>query len=179
MTDLPATSTSTPSPEARPAEDPAPATAPGLPPRPVIKVAWLAHRAYYRMTGGRRGLWRPTRERWGTMRLTTIGRRSGRERVAILAYFEDGENLVTLAMNGWGAGDPAWWLNLRARPDASIETKDGVRAVRARAAVGAERDRLWARWRDLGTDVDAYSIRRPSGTPVVVLEPRGDDDLLA
>ena len=35
------------------------------------------------------------------MRLRTVGRRSGLERVAIVAYFEDGPNLVTLAMNGW------------------------------------------------------------------------------
>ena len=36
------------------------------------------------------------------MRLTTVGRRSGQERKAILGYFEDGPNLVTMAMNGWG-----------------------------------------------------------------------------
>ena len=41
------------------------------------------------------------------MRLTTIGRRSGQERSVILGYIEDGPNLVTLAMNGWGEGEPA------------------------------------------------------------------------
>ena len=50
------------------------------------------------------------------MRLHSVGRRSGAERVAILAYFEEGPNLVTLAMNGWGAPEPAWWLNLQAAP---------------------------------------------------------------
>ena len=40
---------------------------------------------------------------------------------AILGYFEDGPNLVTLAMNGWGAPEPAWWLNLQARPDTVVE----------------------------------------------------------
>jgi hypothetical protein len=52
------------------------------------------------------GLWRPKGTRWGTMRLTTTGRRTGRARSVILGYFEDGPNLVTLAMNGWADGEP-------------------------------------------------------------------------
>jgi hypothetical protein len=42
-------------------------------------------------------------------------------------------------------------------------------------AEGEERERLWARWREMGDGVDAYAARRPSGTAVVVLEPRPDD----
>jgi len=105
------------------------------------------------------------------MRLTTVGRRTGKERSAILGYYEDGPNLVTLAMNGWAPAEPAWWLNLQAHPDARVELPDGSRAVRARAATGDERDRLWARWREVGTDVDAYATRRSTETAVVVLEP--------
>jgi deazaflavin-dependent oxidoreductase (nitroreductase family) len=105
------------------------------------------------------------------MRLKTIGRRTGRERIAILGYYEDGQNLVTLAMNGWGEAEPAWWLNLQAHPEASVELAEGSRAVRARAAAGDERSRLWARWREVGTDVDAYATRRPTETAVVILEP--------
>ena len=78
------------------------------------------------------------------MRLTTLGRRSGQPRVAIVGYYEDGPNLVTLAMNGWADAEPAWWLNLQAQPDATVDLADGSRAVRARAAAGAERERLWA-----------------------------------
>jgi deazaflavin-dependent oxidoreductase (nitroreductase family) len=145
---------------------------PRLPPRWFIRSAWVVHRAYYRITGGRRGLWRPKADKWGTMRLTTIGRHTGRDRSAILGYFEDGPNLVTLAMNGWADGEPAWWLNLQVQPDASVDLAAGSRAVRARAAEGAERERLWARWRDLGDDVDAYATRRSSETAVVIMEPR-------
>ena len=134
--------------------------------------AWVIHRAIYRLTGGRKGLWPPKPDRWGTMRLTSIGRKTGKERVAILGYYEDGPNLVTLAMNGWKDAEPAWWLNLLAQPDATVELPGGTRAVRGRAARGDERDRLWARWREMGDDVDGYATRRPSGTAVVVLEPR-------
>jgi len=106
------------------------------------------------------------------MRLTTVGRRTGKERNAILGYYEDGANLITMAMNGWAEAEPAWWLNLQAHPEASVELADGPRAIRGRAAEGAERDRLWARWKDFGDDVDGYSTRRPSGTAIVVLEPQ-------
>jgi deazaflavin-dependent oxidoreductase (nitroreductase family) len=142
-----------------------------LPPRWFIHVAWRVHRAIHRITGGRRGLALARPGKWGTMKLTTVGRKSGRTREAILGYFEDGPNLVTMAMNGWGAAEPAWWLNLMAKPDAEVELKNGTRRVRGRAAVGEERDRLWARWRDYGSDPDDYAYRRPGQTEVVVLEP--------
>jgi hypothetical protein len=88
-----------------------------------------------------------------------------------VGYFEDGDNFVTMAMNGWGAPEPAWWLNLQARPDATVRTRDGVRHVRAHRAAGAERERLWERWRAIDKHLDAYAARRPNETAVVVLEP--------
>ena len=142
-----------------------------LPPRWFIRIAWAVHRAITRLTGGRRGLWLARPGRWGTMRLTTVGRKTGKTRSVILGYYEDGPNLVTMAMNGWGAPEPAWWLNLQAQPIAEVELKTGIRAVRARAAVGEERERLWARFREFGDDPDDYASRRPGPTEVVVLEP--------
>jgi deazaflavin-dependent oxidoreductase (nitroreductase family) len=146
--------------------------APRLPPRWFVRSFWAAHRALYRTTGGRVGLRRPTPTEWGMMRLRSIGRRTGEERRAILGYYEDGPNLVTLAMNGWAEAEPAWWLNLREHPDATVDLVDGPRAVRARAAEGEERARLWAGWKDVGDDVDAYATLRSSETAVVILEPR-------
>ena len=147
---------------------------PRLPPRWFVRLAWSAHRALYRVTGGRVGLWRPRADRWGTLRLTATGRRTGRERSVILGYYEDGPDLVAMAMNGWADGEPAWWLNLRAHPDARVDLADGHRLVRARAAEGDERSRLWARWREIDTRLDAYAALRSSTTAVVVLEPRPD-----
>ncbi len=151
---------------------PRPVKSPRLPPRWFVRAVWLGHRALFRLTGGRMGLWKPKPGKWGTMRLQTTGRRSGKVRAAILGYYADGPNLVTMAMNGWAEGEPAWWLNLQAQPDANVETDDGTQPVRGRAAVGDERQRLWARWAEFGDDVDAYAARRSSETAVVVLEPR-------
>jgi deazaflavin-dependent oxidoreductase (nitroreductase family) len=146
------------------------------PPRILIRTFWTLHRAAYRLTGGRFGLKEPQAgARFGFMRLRTVGRRSGRARVAIIGYFEDGPNLVTLAMNGWGDGEPAWWLNLQAAPDTTVDLADGPRAVRARTAVGKERERLWATFGDYpgwGADIDALAAQRAGETAVVILEPR-------
>ncbi len=146
--------------------------APKLPPRWFVRTAWVVHRAIYDVTRGRRGLWLPKPGKWGTMRVTTVGRKTGQERSVILGYYEDGPNLVTMAMNGWGEGEPAWWLNLLANPDATVILKNGKRAVRASAATGEERKRLWARWSEFGDAPDEYSKLRSTETAVVVLSPR-------
>jgi deazaflavin-dependent oxidoreductase (nitroreductase family) len=148
---------------------------PRLPPRWFIRLAWSVHRDLYRFTGGRIGLWRPRPGRWGALCLTTNGRRSGRQRSVILGYVEDGPNLVTMAMNGWGDGEPAWWLNLQAHPDARVDLADGPRLVSGRAAVGTERSHLWARWRAMDANLDAYAALRSSQTAVVILEPRAEE----
>ncbi len=144
-----------------------------LPPRFFVRSAWVLHRALLRFSRGRVGL-RPPKagEAFGMLRLPTIGRRSGQPRVAIVGYYEDGPNLVTLAMNGWAEAEPAWWLNLQAHPDTIVELADGHRSVRGRAAEGAERDRLWARWGEFSDNYDAWAAMRSRPTAVVVLEPR-------
>ena len=144
---------------------------PWLPPRWFIHFAWRFHRAYFRLTGGRRGLWLPKPGKWGTMRVTTVGRKSGKSRSVILGYYEDGSNLVTLAMNGWGKPEPAWWLNVQANPDVNVELKTGSRPVHVRAAEGDERSRLWALWQEHDKNLESYASRRAE-TAVVVLEPR-------
>ena len=45
----------------------------------------------------------------------------------IVGYYEDGPNLVTMAMNGWGAAEPAWWLNLQTHPEAVVELAGRIR----------------------------------------------------
>lgn len=147
-----------------------------VPPRWFVRLAWFTHRGLYRITRGRVGLWRAKPGRWGALRLTTIGRRSGEERSVILGYFEDGPNLVTMAMNGWSPGEPAWWLNLQADPQARVETKGADYPVRGRAAKGEERARLWARWGEIDKDLDAFAALRPTETAVVVLEPDSGSD---
>jgi deazaflavin-dependent oxidoreductase (nitroreductase family) len=166
--------------EVRMPEDPSPAATPAepgrLPPRWFIRLFWALHRALFRLTGGRFGLRPPTPKQWGMMRLHTVGRRSGKARIAILGYYEDGPNLVTMAMNGWGEPEPAWWLNAQAQPNATVDLVNGRRAVRIRAASPEERPRLWARWAEYDgeANLNGWAARRPKQTAVVILEPRQD-----
>jgi F420H(2)-dependent quinone reductase len=137
----------------------------------------VAHRAIHRLSGGRRGLALPKGPggQFGYLQLVTVGRRSGKERTAILGYVEDGANLVTLAMNGWADPEPAWMLNLLAQPDATVVLKGATRLVRARVATGDERTRLWSLvsgYNGWGSDLDAFARLRSGQTAVVVFEPR-------
>lgn len=115
-------------------------TAPKKPPAWFVHIAWRVHRWLDRLSGGR-FLWTTANKRgWGAMRLTTTGRRSGQPRSVIVGYIEDGPNLVSLAMNGWDEGHPAWWHNLQAHPNAVVQLA-GQKARRARARRNRRRAR--------------------------------------
>ena len=150
----------------------APKRPPRVPPRWFVRLAWRAHRALYAIRG-RKALRPATAKQWGMFRITTMGRKSGAERKAILGYLDDGPNLVTMAMNGWASPEPKWWLNLQAEPNATVELHDGTRRdVTAHAATGEERERLWAMWNALDADYEGYTKLRAGETAIVVLEPR-------
>jgi hypothetical protein len=100
----------------------------GLPPRFVIRAAWVIHRALYRVLGRRRALRPVTEKTWGMMRIHTTGRKTGKPRAAILGYYQDGPNIVTMAMNGTTAtsltagphavqGRPRWSFSSRSRAE--------------------------------------------------------------
>jgi deazaflavin-dependent oxidoreductase (nitroreductase family) len=150
------------------------ATKPPYVPRWLVRAIWIAHRTIYSITGGRFGLRPSTSTQWGMLRLTSVGRRTGKARVAIVGFIVDGPNVVIPAMNGWADPEPAWWLNLQTDPNATIELPDGQRDVTARAAVGEERDRLWGRFLALKSSAftEASASLRSRETAIVVLEPR-------
>ncbi len=93
----------------------------------------------------------------------------------ILGYFEDGPNVITMAMNGWADDEPAWWLNLQANPVAELSLTDGRRTVKGRAAKGDERVRLWNRWLEFDARLDDLAALRSRETAVVILEPASSD----
>ncbi len=144
-----------------------------LPPRPIIRLAWKAHKALVGVSGGRFGYRSASEDQEGLAELITIGRKSGERRAVMIAFFEDGDDFVTMAMNGWDKADPAWWLNLQANPEAELAlSADRTVKVTGRAAAeGKEHDRLWENWRRLDHSVDKFADRRTNGTPVVILSP--------
>ena len=75
--------------------------------------------------------------------LTTRGRRSGRERTVLLAYFPQGKSFVVVAANGGQPHHPAWYLNLRASPTARVEVADRTLGVAAEELSAAESTAFW------------------------------------
>ena len=146
-------------------------------PRPLLRIFWALHRAIYRATDGRLGLQRPvTGQKFGMMRLhddrPALRPDPGCDRRLLRGRPEPGHPRDERL----GQDEPAWWLNLKATPQAVVELADGRRSVSARAATSAERDRLWATFADYpgwGEDLDGLAAHRDRRPEIVVLEPRG------
>jgi deazaflavin-dependent oxidoreductase (nitroreductase family) len=104
--------------------------------------------------------------------ITTTGRRSGQPRSNPLLYARDGDAYVVVGSNFGEQRHPAWALNLRAEPAATVTVDGREVRVRARVVSGTERDRLWrlmvAQWPAFLT-----YVRRAGGrdVPVFRLEP--------
>jgi deazaflavin-dependent oxidoreductase (nitroreductase family) len=105
------------------------------------------------------------------MPITTIGRRTGKPRTTVVAYFHYDGAIVTTASNLGNRRDPAWALNLEANPEATIFVDGRARRVRARRARGAQRERLWARWEELQPPARGVAAIAGREIPVFVLEP--------
>jgi deazaflavin-dependent oxidoreductase (nitroreductase family) len=74
--------------------------------------------------------------------LTTTGAKSGKERTAVLGFGRDGDRYVVIASGNGAPKHPAWYLNLQARPIATVEVGPDKFKVRARTAGPDERERL-------------------------------------
>lgn len=104
--------------------------------------------------------------------LTTTGRKSGEKRTAPVFFIRDGKKMVVVASNAGDDRDPAWYLNLRAKPDAEVEVAPGGGTnVRARDATDEERTRLWPELVRLNPGYARYEQRTTRPLPIVIIEP--------
>ena len=128
------------------------------------------HVRVYRETGGERGYtWRRGSK---ILLLTTTGRKSGEPRTTPLIHRVDGDRWVIVASKGGAPDHPAWFKNLEASPEATIEVQADTVPVVASVAEGDERDRLWAEMNEVWPDYDAYQAKTDREIPVVLLTPR-------
>jgi deazaflavin-dependent oxidoreductase (nitroreductase family) len=126
------------------------------------------HRLLYRLSGGRIGS-----HIWGLpiVLLTTTGRVSGRQRTVPLCALRKGDSFVVIGSYGGLDRAPAWSLNLRAEPRATVQIGSTTRNVVARETDTEERARLWAEVTRIAPGYLDYERRTTRRIPVVLLEP--------
>ena len=136
--------------------------------RTAQKLVTRGHTAIYRLTRGRIG------QRLGPVEnvlLTTTGRKTGQARTTPLTTLPDGDRLILIASDGGAANHPAWYLNLSADPEVTVQRGAGTRKYRARTADPQERAALWPRVVAMYAGYARYQERTEREIPVVICEP--------
>ncbi len=131
--------------------------------------SWVTrvHRRLYRLTDGSLGA------RLGHLNfllLTTRGRKSGELRTAPLPYFSIEDQLVIVGSNNGQDRDPAWWLNLQAKPEAEVRVRSEYWRARARLATSEEREALWPWLKEQNPPYGKYEGQTRRLIPVVILQ---------
>jgi deazaflavin-dependent oxidoreductase (nitroreductase family) len=131
------------------------------------------HVALYRRSAGKIGGHLPG---WPEARIVLVdhtGAQSGAKRTSPLMYHEDGDAIAVVASKGGQPTHPAWFHNLKANPDTTIQIGSVVREVRSRVATDEERDRLWPKFVALYPGYEFFqSNAKGRKIPIVILDPR-------
>jgi deazaflavin-dependent oxidoreductase (nitroreductase family) len=137
---------------------------------PVLRRLAGGHTAVYRLSHGLVGHRFPGAA--PMLLLDHVGAKSGVKRTLPLVYTRDGDDLVLVASKGGNPKNPAWFHNLVANPETTVQVGSELRPVRARVASDEERERLWPKAvANYGGFAD-YQKRTDRKIPVVVLERR-------
>jgi F420H(2)-dependent quinone reductase len=137
---------------------------------PLLNRLTAGHIRLYRAPGGRLGHRVPGLP--PMLLLDHVGAKSGTRRTVPLLYIEDGPNIVIVASKGGHPKHPAWFHNLRANPDTTVQIGPERRAVHARIADDEERARLWPKAVAAYGDYRRYQQRTGREIPLLILERR-------
>jgi F420H(2)-dependent quinone reductase len=128
------------------------------------------HTFVYRATGGRIGHSAPGMPT--ILLLDHVGAKSGTKRTSPLLYVKNGDDVVIVASKGGFPKHPAWFHNLMANPDTTVQIDSEKRRVHARVATPEERDLLWAKAVKAYPGYEDYKARTDREIPLVILQPR-------
>lgn len=137
---------------------------------PLLTRLMKGHASVYRATGGRVGYRIPGMA--PMLLLDHIGAKSGTRRTTPLVFGRDGESIVLVASKGGYPKNPAWYHNLKAHPDVSVQIGSKRMDVHAREATPEERERLWPLMVGVYSGYEGYRRRTGRQIPLIVLEPR-------
>jgi deazaflavin-dependent oxidoreductase (nitroreductase family) len=136
----------------------------------VLKTMNGVHRVILKATGGHFG-WQLGK--MPALELTTTGRKSGQPRsVMLTSPYQDGSTIVVVASRGGDDTHPAWFLNLRDKPEVEVAYKGAPKQpMRARVASPEERARLWPMIASEFKNYAQYQTKTTREIPLVLLEP--------
>jgi F420H(2)-dependent quinone reductase len=137
---------------------------------PVLRRVAGAHTQIYRLTNGLVGHRFPGAP--PMLLLDHVGARSSVKRTTPLVYVADGDDVVLVASKGGNPKHPAWYHNLLANPETTVQIGGERRPVRARVAAPTERDRLWPKAVATYPGYQGYQERTQRRIPLVILERR-------
>jgi len=129
----------------------------------MSRIHEVAYRASKGLIGGR--------IKGPVLLLTTVGRKTGRSRTTPLLYLTKQPGWAVIASYGGAPRHPQWWLNLKANPSAAVQIKSAKIPIRAREAIGEERDQLWLEFVSMYPGYSEYERRTVRRFPIAVLEP--------
>lgn len=133
-------------------------------------IAWFSafHVWVYRKSGGRIMGNFPTGR--PDLLLTTTGRKSGLTRTTPLLYMNDGDRILIVASKGGMPTHPAWYHNIKANPECSVQIMRDVIPVVGRIANPEERKALWPKLVEFFPGYGEYQKKTDREIPVVILE---------
>jgi len=102
--------------------------------------------------------------------VTTTGAKSGQRRTFPVAYSRDGDRVVVIASKGGAPTNPAWYHNMVAHPDVTVELPGETYEATAVVTTGEERARLFRAQADLMPNFDEYQKNTTREIPVIALE---------
>ncbi len=106
--------------------------------------------------------------------VTTVGAKSGRERVNPLVYQPVGDDLAVFASAAGAPTHPAWYHNIVANPTVVIEVGADKVPAEARVLTGDERSAIWERQKEIMPGFADYESSAGDREIPVVLLHRAD-----
>src|SRR5437764_11204726 len=130
------------------------------------------HVALYRISRGKLANHLPGLPGARILLLDHTGAKTGRKRTSPVMYYRDGSLIAVAASQAGQPTNPAWFHNLKATPETTIQIDAETRYVRARVATDDERERLWPKFVAMCPDYEVWQqLANPRQIPILILEP--------
>lgn len=134
----------------------------------ILKFFMAIYVGLYRLSSGKIG---GSMSGSKVLLLTTTGRKSGKAITLPVGAFDDPGGWVIVASNGGKPANPAWYHNLKSKPQVTVQLFDKVMSVTAEILTGADRAQAWQRVITTAPAYARYEKRTTREIPLVLLRP--------